>query len=284
VSLDRVHIRSCPFLLESDVLSLSPQFTLKSLQLQDSVVDVVHLIKEPGDRLLGLLSQTTTYSALINTAKQYQVSDTALRDLLGFLNRIGALQRARLWQGRVTATYKCCLHLMLGVIYSPLAYRKAATIPAVSLGILRATTPVFLAAGVVVGFSLVAGLVPARTVAITTLYWLSLFYTSVLLHELAHIRVLRQHNLSADILQANLRLGIIHAKPAPQIEIASSLSGPLVGASFCIIAAGLAWQTGAILLSLSSCVICVCHAFSLFPFYGDGMSLQKALQERKHTS
>jgi hypothetical protein len=282
VPLNRAFIRSCPLLLEGDLLSLSPYLVQEGIRLRDTIVNATHTLAEPGDRFVSLLGRTTTYRQLARAAKQSRVEATTLQELLGFLNKIGALQIQRSWHGKIVATRIRCLHLLLGITYPALCRRRETTAFWVSICALRATTPVILATGVVATLSGVAGLGSPLTILLTASYWLSLFIGSVIIHELAHVLVLRRC-VATNVLQANMRLGIIHAQPAPAIEAASSLAGPLAGIVLCVLAFSLTRWVDMALLGPTSAVIAVCHAISLLPFYGDGMSLQRALHERKRT-
>ena len=139
-----------------------------------------------------------------------------------------------------------------------------------------------IAIGVVACFS---KLTPVSDTIETVFFGLAAFLTSIVMHEYAHVAVLKRYAVPANILQIGVRLGIIHKKPARRVEVLSSLAGPVAGLVVCgLMTRLLAILPGKPLFVIIGCTVGLFHAASLLPFYGDGASLFSALRERKRIS
>jgi hypothetical protein len=146
--------------------------------------------------------------------------------------------------------------------------------------VLRATTPVFLASGVVAGLWWIAGF-NASLLIFNLGYWLFVFLVTVIIHELAHSIVLHFFSVRADILQLGMKLRIIHPPARRLPEITSALTGPVLGIAGSLVGVWLAVQLNLPFAALGSLVIGLFHCISLLPWYGDGHSLFKALQHKE---
>ncbi|MEK7153602.1 MAG: hypothetical protein AAB834_06635, partial [Patescibacteria group bacterium] len=127
-----------------------------------------------------------------------------------------------------------------------------------------------------------AGFAPALVVIRTALFGMLLFVCSLYIHEITHIIIIRSQCAEPMILQAGLRFGLIHRTLLPRTEIASSLAGPGLGGLCCIGVSSLVFASHLELLALCGLVIASFHILGLLPWYGDGASLQKALQKRRN--
>lgn len=278
MSLDRHPVRFCPLLLNTDSLSLSHAFHLEGTYLVDTILQASHVVNPPGGEFLCQLASTTTYHDLARLASQRNIDEGILRELLGFLNKVGGLRVSRTWKEQLIVLRLHCLHLLLGIWYAPLSYRRNTSNLHLAIGVLRATTPVILATGVVASLSLAAGLTSLTQVVQLGVGWIGIFVGSIFVHELAHVRVLKSRDVASDVLQNGMRLGVIHSRTKPSIELASSLAGPLAGSVLCTILA-IFFQKD--LLGASALATALCHIVSLLPFYGDGQSIRRALRKER---
>jgi len=241
----------------------------------------VHYVHQPGEKVVTLLADGTSFGRLELAAAKAGVSSGQLCELLGFLNSIGALGRKRQASQQFRAWSVQALHLIVAARYMPLAWRREATASFVLAGIIRATWPIALAATglcalVVAGAFMSAGL----AIALTS-YGLVLFACSLLVHELAHIVLIRHQRVAAQVLQAGLRLGIIHPKLSADAEARSALAGPAAGSALCALAAFPSLLLPTDLFALLGMLIAAFHTLSLLPWYGDGASFHKALRQRR---
>jgi hypothetical protein len=274
--------RYCPLLLEGDILSLARFLTLQGDQLQDPTLNASHKLSRSGASLLGTLQRGSTYGELRTAARLHRISSQDFHAFLGFLNRIGGLQRKRTAGLHLQAFQMTVQHLVLGIHYPPLCRRVAPSLLFLTLTTLRATMPVILAVGIVAILWWIAGL--SSVWASFDLFGGSflVFVMSIVLHEAMHAKVLRWNGLSPHVLQLGMHIGIVHRQSVTRVEIVSAIAGPLAGMAVCTIVASVALLSQAAALSISSLIIAVLHLGSLLPYYGDGASLTKALRERNH--
>jgi hypothetical protein len=281
VPLDKSLLKACPLLVEGDRLSLSSDFKLDDISLIDQPLRAVHKLTIRGSIVVRLLLEAPTYQTLVAVSSRYNIDETTLRELLGFLNQIGGLRRKRTRQLWLIAIRTHCLHLVIGINYVPVSYRRPANLVTVSIGTLRAITPVILATGVIAGLFQAAGFAPLPTVSFTVICLSLAFFLSISFHELMHCLVLKHSKIGPLVLQSGMHLGIIHPKPPVGVDVVSSLAGPLAGMLFCLLLGGLSLMIKAHLLGYLMAALALLHSISLAPFYGDGASLQRALHERK---
>lgn len=278
--IDKLLLRCCPLLTETDTLLLSAHFMVKGRELYDTTVQASHGLQPHATNILKVLKGGITYGDLLKLGEQLRIDHSALQELLGFLNTIGALQRKRNWQGAVQAFRMYCTHALIGIVHTGLSYRTKANTKGLAIGILRAITPVILATGVVAGLAGAAGLAPPALIGIQALSWISLLYSSILIHELGHVLVLKRYGVTTHILQRGFRLGLIHTRSNPITEIHSLIAGPLCGILLCGSAVIAGLHGDVLPLTWAGIAGMACHMLSLLPLYGDGQSLQKALQKR----
>jgi hypothetical protein len=280
VPLGRRLAKACPLFLESDVIALSSAVRYTGQSIQDQLIDATHALRGQGPLFVKLLAQGTTYGTLLTAGQGRQTTSTDLREFLGFLNLIGALQtqRALPRTQRLRITMQ---HALIGITYSPLSVRQSADITAIVFATLRATTPVLLATGVVAALFVGAGLASISSTLIAVAASLLLFLISIVLHEYVHVYTLRTAGLAVDILQRGMHLGLIHAQPPWRTDVISALAGPLAGGLICWLSA-LAYEgLGQTILAITALIVSSFHFISLLPTYGDGQSIKRAWQERR---
>lgn len=273
--------RHYPFLLESDVLSLSLGFAIRDGILYDIPLKAKHHLREPGEKIILSLIATSTYGNLSETARAHGATDKQCYELLGFLNMIGAIRCVRSPTQKIRALYAQGTHLLLGTLYAPHSWRRTPAPTIVALGILRAMRPVIVATTATVSLAIAGNIVSADLALSLGAFGLLLFISSLFVHEMTHIVIARHHSAQPQLIQSGLRLGIVHRKLQPAAEVLSSLAGPLTGSAICFLAAFLALNVGLNLPALLGIIVGLFHAFSLLPWYGDGASLSKALREKR---
>jgi hypothetical protein len=272
-------LRACPFLVDEDRLSLGPGLVVKSGALQDAVVGASHGLTDTGTAIMRFLAGGGNYAQLLQQAQHLGIKDLQLSELLGFLNTIGGLQVVRTnWR---RASVLQAWYLLTGFRFAPLAHRYEVSLLTLGIAILRATTPVFLAIGVVSGLIWVAGFASCLQILQLAGMTSVIFFASILAHEGAHVWLLHHAHIQANILQRGMHLGLIHAMPPRSVDILSSVSGPLAGALIGIIAAAYSARQSMPLPSLINIVISLLHIISLLPLYGDGQSLKQALTHKE---
>jgi hypothetical protein len=272
-------VAHCPLLLETDWLRLAPYLSLRDRQLADITVGAYHGLGGSAMSLLTSLAQGVQYGQLQELAHRTSVSDMQLQELLGFLNHVGGLERKRKVTACMQASWRMVSYLLLGITFSPLSHRYPCKIQYLIKASLRATTPVILAAGVVAGLDVAAGLLSPRSVhGIATC--LLIFVGSIVLHETGHYWVIARKKKDVNVLQHGPRISLIHQKLSPLSEINSALAGPGVALGLCLAAWLMGLRLGQPVVAYGSLTIAALHVLSLVPLYGDGASLVAAIKER----
>jgi hypothetical protein len=279
-AVNKKAVRSLPFFLESDILSLSPSFVIVGSHLNDIVLNAKHRLHPPAEILVTTLARGTSYRTLCYISEELHTSSLQLHELLGFLNSIGALRRVRRKAMWGTAVQLQLQYMLLGVTYAPPCWRRKATVTHLLQASLHATTPVILAIGVVAALSWSAGVASTQQILMISGSGVGVFIASIVAHELGHVIILRHFGYIADILQMGMRLGVVHCRAPLQVEILSSLSGPFAGIALCMIAGFAGWLTHTPSISIITVVVGTLHLLSLLPFYGDGASVIRALRKR----
>lgn len=281
MSIDSTLTRACPFLLENDVLVLSPRFCLEGLRLRDDVVGAEHGMQAPAEKLVRLLRCGATHKALLNLAADHSVQRVQLCELLGLLNTIGGLERQRSLWANLSALAIQTGHLAFGVRYQPFGRRQPASLRHISMATWRATLPITLGCVGLSSLLVLSGWAPVAVGVTSTAYWLTLLLASITLHEYAHGMLARLAGTKTDILQLGMRLGVVH-KPLPaRAEVVVTIGGPLAGLAVCLLAVELAIWLRMPYAALLALTVAAFHLLSLLPFYGDGKCLYKALRNRK---
>lgn len=273
---------ACPFFLESDIISLSKQLDYRQTVLHDITTGAMHAIHPPGDIIISSLVDGIAYGYLRVRTVQQHATDQQLSELLGFLNTLGGLVVIRsrwmhlLYRGLQVKSLFYAIH------YPSLLYRQRFSLRSLFLGILQATRPILFAACIASALVAGTGLIPVTETIYVCLGSLLLFIGSMLAHELVHIFVIRRKKgVSVDILQANMRLGLLHTKLPYKLEILSALGGPFAGAIVAILAAQFLLVHSHTVPACLAFTIAFFHLCSLFPGYGDGISLVHALNHQK---
>lgn len=208
------------------------------------------------------------------------VTDTQLHNLLGYLNLLGGLNRKRTSSSIKHILLQQLWALLLGRPYAVLSWRRPANFYTLWIGTLRATLPVSLALCMVMLLASLGQLnSPTQILLLGSFGW-GVFVSSICIHEIAHICILRLVGISTDVLQRGLRFGIIHKKASPIPEITSAIAGPFFGVLYCSVVYVGMLILQAHTLAYLCLVIAGFHLCSLLPWSGDGQSLHKILRQR----
>jgi len=274
-------LRQCPLLLESDILSLSSKFWVSQNKLIDRELALKHKVSPKAGLVLQRLMDMVLFADLQQFSQQAQLKPNELQAILGFLNSIGALRVSR--NSQLHTVQVLLWHALHGVFYAPICRRKPATPLAVAEGCLRASLSFTVASFACATLLCLSGAFAWFSIGSFCAIFTATFLLSLTLHELAHGYFARAPQESQPVvLQVGTRLSLLHQPLHWPQEIASSITGPLVGVITCL-GAALLWQQF-ISIFWQSCllgILSITHAGALFPQYSDGKSLATALKERK---
>lgn len=274
---DRVSLRRfanyCPLLIESDLLSLSQGLRIGGQHLHDKSLGAAHLVQPEGQVLLAKLeSGEVTYASLLQSSKY-------TNELLGFLNMIGGLRRRRSARGWIAAVGRSANLLALIETHTSLAWRRPTSAYCLLVALLRASWPVIAGAGGVYILAVGGGIIKGSVAAPLLLFANLTFIVSLYAHEAAHLFVLRLHKAHTEIIQRGLRLGILHRKLSPEVELHSAVAGPLAGCMSCLATSLAMFTTRHNSYTLVAALLAAFHLLSFLPWYGDGESLARAWRE-----
>jgi len=281
VSVELPFARYCPYLLENDHILLSNNLLPLSDGAYDPCIDIAHSIHPSGVRLLTNLVGPMQVSSLLKIAEQQGLHAEEVRDILGFLNLVGWLERKRSWSMWLRAIYKQLFDLCIGVRHDLLVWRRHASLQTLCLGIVRATLPV-LESAVLLSLCMQAGRLAAeQRIWTTVLFGVGTFLLSVYAHECSHLLFLKSRIERIDVLQVGLRIGLLHKRLTPKLEVQSAVIGPCIGVLVCCVSALAAYLLHQRLCSTFALIIGSFHMLSFLPWYSDGLSIRNALKERK---
>lgn len=272
-------VQRCPFLLESDKLWLAPSlaFDPRRHMLQDEL-GLEHRLRPPSGCIVCALADGASVAQVRHLAAEHGMAELQLSELLGFLNTIGGLVRVRRSRMALIAWLTQLKLAFVSIRYRPLAWRRAATPAAVAQGTIRASRLVILAAGLVGLLAAAGGVLSPKDSCIVVCFGTVLFLTSLFVHELLHVAAAKRNGVPVALLQTDLRLGVIHRPLAPRAELCSALAGPAGGLAVGIMGTAVGWY--APLLGWLSLAIGLFHLGGFLPWYGDGISLRRALRRR----
>lgn len=233
--------------------------------------------------LLKHLVGGSVLQRLRREAMRYGVEDGQLQELIGFLNTIGALHRKRSYVHRVKALGKQASHLLVGIRYVPLSWRRRPSLALLCIGTLRATWPVSIGSTAVSIAAITSTVFPPLLTLFIYLYGVLLFLISLIIHEAAHIVIIRRQGIDPRLFQSGMRFGIIHPRLTAKTEVISAPAGPIAGitSSVCLGWIAAISMNNAHLMFIGILIATV-HLFALLPWYGDGLTLRTARRRRMH--
>ena len=275
--------KTCPFITDEDVLSITPDFTLKGQILHDVPLGVAQHLQPPAEELVRRLQQHCTFRELVCYAAERKATPEQLYDLLGFFNMAGGLHIQRRAKRRLTVLWAHALRLAIGVSYPPVAWRRPFTAEHLLIGIWRAAWPLVPLTALLVWGFFVLGLLSLTNTIVFVIAIIGVFAGSLVMHEAVHAVIIRRAGARPYILQRGFRLGIIHFRLPYRQEALSALAGPVAGVACCAIAAAVGGHLNIPLVYSASCVVASCHLLALLPWYSDGSSLIRALGNRRQS-
>lgn len=267
-------LAACPYFHPGDTLKLHPCLRVEGGAVLDTTLGIRHIFSSRAEPLLLALRGGVQYGQLRLLARAATVTDSQLIECLGLLNTIGGLQRKqtiRVWLLRHGALIALTLQ---GLAHTPLLHRYRPTGYFVVCGILRASSPIIIGAGIVATLQYTGGL---YDVSWLTICCAVLFLVSVFAHEKAHMVALQRQKQRFIVISSPLRIGILHGLQQPRQELTTALLGPLAGVSIGLLCALGALLLGATFWLVLGAALCAVHCASLLPWYGDGKRIKKAL-------
>jgi len=283
VSLNRP-VAQCPLLLQSDMIRLHRTLQIENIAIVDAVLGATHQALPTAVPLLQLLKRGTTYRELLLAAHRSGCSTAQLRELLGFLQISGGIERYRQLHTWPEAILYSIRAACIGIREPALAHRYKATPIRLLLSILSATRSVILLSAILALALSVASQWDTNLSAYTYAYALSLFIGSIYVHEAGHLIVLQRYRTPTVMIRQGLRIGLLHQKLDAQKELCISFVGPIAGSIACLAIAAICYGFDIrIFTGIALAIGCV-HLCSLLPWYGDGKSVRAARREKRSAS
>jgi len=259
-------------------VSLSRDFCLHKNYLADTILGSRHSLSKQAYIALHLLTQPIEYT---DWQQRSRLTETEQSQLLALLNNIGGLviqssKSYRAYQKRINIVVR---QLWFGRLPASLSRRGPLGFQAIWGASWRASRGVF--AGVLATLVLVFGSGIDGFSALTQLFLvgLSLVVISNFAHELAHAWVVRRAGAQGFVLQAGLKLGVVHTTLSSSAELLSIWLGPISGITVAIgltvVLTGMFQNTDYIIIGS---VVSLLHLLSFLPWYGDGLSLWRLVR------
>jgi hypothetical protein len=266
MSLDARMIRQAPRLAPGDIITLHGDLHVEGSMVFDSAFKARHIFTEQAATLLSAIAHGANRQHLDRLAKEQAISVSQVRELLGFLNYIGALRRTR------HAPYTA---VAVRTRSSRLNKRFAASLWGVIGGTCQAIRLVWIALAGMLGILLWQNIVSPSTVWVIIACVVT-FVGSLIAHEMAHLIALRMLHQPAVLVQGRLYLSIVRRKLARNQELIIAYVGPLAG--MCLAALVTILFTSAAMAPAAGCCLAICglHFLSLTPLSGDGKNIREA--------
>ena len=280
MSLNRP-VAQCPLLLQSDMVRLHHTLQINNTTVVDAVLGVTHQALPTAVPLLQLLKRGTTYRELLLTAHRNGCSTAQLRELLGFLQISGGIERYRQLHTWPEAILYSARSICIGIQTPSVAHRYKAAPVSLLLSVLSATQTISFSCLLATTVLCWLQQWDIRLAMCVCAYALCLFVSSIYMHEAGHLMMLRNYKIPAIIVRQRLRIGILHRRLDHQKELRTSFAGPVVGVLMCLTAAIACFGFGEHLLAGISVLIGLIHLCGLLPWYGDGRSIRAARLEKR---
>lgn len=283
MSLNRP-VAQCPLLLQSDMIRLHHTLQITNIAVVDTVLGVTHQALPTAVPLLQILKRGTTYRELLLIAHRNGCSTAQLRELIGFLQISGGIERYRQLHTWPEAILSSIRSGCMGLRDSALAHRYKASPIGLLLSVITATQSVSLLGAVVMVLLSELQQWNGSFCAYVYAYSLSLFIGSIYVHEVGHLIVLRKYRAPAVIVRQGFRIGILHQRLSAQKELRIGFTGPISGILTCLTSAVICAIFGERLFAGISLTIACLHLCALLPWYGDGKSIRIACSEKRKVS
>jgi len=222
-----------------------------------------------------------TFGQLKLAIKESGVANQELIETLGFLNKIGALLVKRSKNSSLRALIIYIRDIIFGVRHATLTWRRPFNILFLAVGVARASWLVLLLVPLSLMLFAVSGLATFTRILELGLVFDVLFVTSMTLHELAHGIIIRRTTNRVVVMQAGMRIGLVHIALPQKIEVVSALAGPLAGFMLAGLVGVLFSLESEVVMAIVAFMVAITHIASFLPGYGDGDTLLAALGLKK---
>lgn len=265
-----------PLLVESDLVSLSTELVVEDGLLIDKTLGARHELSAVAREAIMQIETSLRFDRWATSMTALGLSGAQQTEIVQFLNHIGGLRVTRSWSARLEIFITRLQVALVGGKSAAVSWRRCASPSALVVATLRAMTglaSLSLIAAVLCWGTGLSSLVDAIQVLSGGLL---IIWASTLAHEFTHVAITSATGKQGAVMQQGMRLGILHPPLSTPAELASTLTGPLVGAAVAICGAVMFSALGlSPLLSWVGMAVAGFHGLSILPWYGDGLSLWK---------
>lgn len=276
--MTNIFAQSLGLVNESDYISLSPSLRIEGNILYDQANGARHIIRSSARTLLGDIRRGSSVTVLADHASLQGVTTRRLTEMILFLDSIGGLEVLRSRNASIRHAVMRTGYKLKGISLRTQGRRFPASLAGLVHAVGNTTQPILNMLIIVAVLSFGANMQPEFYLLGNVTFLIAL-YLSTITHEYAHIMFARKSGVAPVILQRGLRIGVIHTRQSGELELVSSVVGPLSGAFSAMVIALLVslvptGQTAAALALL----VAIFHLISWLPSYGDGREILKQIK------
>lgn len=268
-------IESLGLVTAGDIVSLAPGLQIRDRMLFDHANGARHIISSTVRDVLNALGRGVEISQWYAYATELGLNDVQWMALIGFLNSIGGLVIRRTWKAQIGVTGHRIRWRLRGISLNSHANRTTASFKGVTRAICNASGQLAVLTLIISLLSIIAGM---PYFAMLSVSCFCILWLTTIMHEHVHVMLSSSSNHTPVIIVRGLRLGIVHHQLSRKRNILSALLGPLMGIVSAVFL-GLIGQVADVQVVVqASVVVCVFHALSWMPAYGDGQALKKEIK------
>ena len=257
-----------------DVVSLAPRLQVRQRMLFDHANGARHIISGKARDVLNVLGKGIEVSQWYAYSIASGLTDSEWMELIDFLNSIGGIAIRRTRKAQVQIIVQRTRWRLQGVTLQSHASRFPATHRGIAIAVSQAMSQLAVLTIFVSMLSIIAGM---PSYALLSLFCISILWFTTIVHEYMHVVISKSSNHTPVIIVRGLRLGIVHHQLSRKRNILSALMGPLMGIVSAAILGLIGWAIDAHVVAEASRVVCIFHAASWLPSYGDGQALSKEI-------
>ena len=257
-----------------DVVSLAPGLQVRQRMLFDHANGARHIISGKARDVLNILGKGIEVSQWYAYSIASGLTDREWMELIIFLNSIGGVAIRRTRKAQVHIIVQRTRWRLQGVVLQSHASRFPATRRGITVAVSRAMHQLSVLTIIVSMLSIIAGM---PSYALLSLICISILWLTTIMHEYMHVVISTSSNSTPVIIVRGLRLGIVHHQLPRKRNILSALACPLMGIVSAAILGLIGWAIDAHVVAEASRVVCIFHAASWLPSYGDGQALSKEI-------